>query len=201
MILPAPASLLCFSTAFKSFAKASAKSRTPSARSRSVTSSHGDTDLREPIHRVTGGVDVLGEARARPPVSAKRFEGRRRDRVDGIGPDQLFDVDDVAIGGFFTPVLAHSRRCVWAPRAASASQRRRGRAPGSAGRRAWRWRWPPCRSAHAGEPASRMRRCLQACRDQRIDGGVDPADEEAGHAGQRRVGSPPRATSFSSPAM
>ena len=55
----------------------------------------------EQVHRVMGGVDIFGEARARPPVIPKRFEGRRRKRVDGIGPDQLFDVDDVAIAGVF----------------------------------------------------------------------------------------------------
>ena len=43
---------------------------------------------------------------------------------------------------------------------------------------------------------------VDACEsvDQRIDGGVNPADEEAATLATR-VGSPPRATSLSSPAM
>ena len=55
----------------------------------------------ERLHRVAGGVDVFGEARARPPVIAKRFEGRGGNRVDGIGADQLFDVKNVAVGRVF----------------------------------------------------------------------------------------------------
>src|SRR3974390_1062553 len=36
---------------------------------------HADAGLREQVHRAGGGIDVLGEARARPPLGAKRGAG------------------------------------------------------------------------------------------------------------------------------
>ena len=88
-----------------------------------MTVSHGDPDFGERGHGISGRFQILDKACARSPVVAKRVEGRRRDRVDGIGPDQFLDVDDVAIVGVFVPVLAQSTRCVWAPWLASACQR------------------------------------------------------------------------------
>ena len=53
--LPAPASLVCFST-LSSFPKASEKSCTPSTSSLSVHFLHGDADFGERGHRVSGGL-------------------------------------------------------------------------------------------------------------------------------------------------
>ena len=145
---------------------------------------HGDPDFGERGHRVSGGLHILHEACARPPVVAKRVEGRRRDRVDGIGPDQLLDVDHVAVVG------------VLGPRAGPEQPLRLGALAGQ-GLPA-----PPAEELLvalvgelgvgnrdlAGQAAQhaclvRIRPRLQTRRDERIDRGINPADEKTGDAG------------------
>ena len=146
---------------------------------------HGDPDFGERGHRVSGGLHILHEACARLPVVAKRLEGRGRDRVDGIGPDQLLDVDHVAVVG------------VLGPRAGPEQPLRLGALAGQ-GLPA-----PPAEEllvALIGELGVGNRDLAESSRavglsrshsvpacsraaDERIDRSIDPADEKTGDAG------------------
>ena len=60
---------------------------------------HRDAGLVEVRMVFGGGIDVFGQAGAQLAVIAEGIEGGRRNRVDGVGADQLFDVEHVAIVG------------------------------------------------------------------------------------------------------
>ena len=145
---------------------------------------HGDPDLGERGHGVSGGLHIFHEACARPPVVAKRVEGRRRDRVDGIGPDQLLDVDDVAVVG-----VLGSRACPEQPlRLGALGGQGLPALPAEELLVALIGQLGVGNRDLADQAAQqaclvRVRRRLQPRRDERIDRGIDPADEETGDAG------------------
>ena len=138
-------------------------------------------------HRVAGTVEILREACARTAVIAEGRESRWRHRVDGVGPDQLLDVDYVAIAG-----VLRSRAGPQEPL----------RLRAALGQRA------PARSAEQlpipleGElrvrdgdrtaerlqqrPLPRLAGLRQPDVERGVDGGIDAADEEARHAGDAR---------------
>ena len=54
---------------------------------------HGNAGLLERRHGLGGRVDIFGQAGAQLAVIAESVEGGRRNGVDGVRADQLFDVD------------------------------------------------------------------------------------------------------------
>ena len=107
--------------------KASEKSLTPSTRSLSVTSFMEMPALPRLSIVLRCGVDIFGQAVAQFAVIAESVERRGRNGVHGVGTDQLFDVDDVAI-------LRDSSCWCW-PRAGAVFARLSRRAPSIASRR------------------------------------------------------------------
>ena len=65
-----------------------------------------DARRRERVERARRAVDVLVERVARPRRGPERLDGLARHRVDGVGADQLLDVEHVAVVG----VLGRRRR-------------------------------------------------------------------------------------------
>ena len=191
------------STAFRSLANGSTN----------FLSAVGEQLVGDLLERDAGLLEVVQGRPSRPSRSSSRLgRGRpwsrkasrvvRRNRVDGVGPDQLLDVEHVAVarvlGARAGPEHALRLRALRAPGPPSAARRR---SSCSAGRRASRWRWRPC-------PGGRSRRALSApvavfrrLREQGVDGGVDAAHEEAGHAGDLGHGRRPLAARASRPSM
>lgn len=134
---------------------------------------------------VAGAVEVLGEARARTPVIPGGGERGGRHGVDRVGPDQFLDVQHVTVAGTLRP------------RAGPREPLRLRAALGQG---------TPARTAEqlpvslVGELRVRNRnlaaerlkpplfprvgRLRQPHLERRVDRCVDPADEEAGHAGE-----------------
>ena len=143
---------------------------------------HRDAGAGEGLHRVGGGLDVLLEARTDPPMVTESIEGGGGDRVDRVASDQLLDVEDVAVArvlrararpeqplGLGSPAgEGLPARCLEDLPVALIDELRVG----------------------DGDPAEEplqqdaLRRGggLEAPRHDLVDRGVDPADEEAGHA-------------------
>ena len=149
-----------------------------------------------PVHTAwassTIGVDASGEV----AVVGKRLDGRVGQGVDGVGTDQLVDVQRVGVGRVLGRRAGPQRPLHSGtlggqrlpPMAAEGLLEHAGR-PACPGRRA-----PLPRSARASGRADRL--------ESMIDLGVDPADEEAGHAGDRRqIGARLRGEQLSSPSM
>lgn len=59
---------------------------------------HVDTNLSRGFHGVMGSREILGKALTQLSMIAEGVEGGRRNSVYRIRPDQLFDVQHVAIG-------------------------------------------------------------------------------------------------------
>ena len=154
---------------------------------------HGDARAAERRHRVERGVDVLLKAGARPAVIAKRVEGRRRYRVDGVRPDQFLDVEHIAIGG-----VLRARARPEQPLRLSALAGQGAPACAADDLQVPLVGQPGVGDGHlAGEAAKRgpllgSRLRLQPLRHERVHGGVDPADEEAGHTRHARQVAAPR---------
>ena len=124
-----------------------------------------------------GALDVLDEAFPQPAVVAERVHGGGRNGVDGVAPDQLFDIHHVAIGLVLHP-------------GAGPQQPLR--------QRAFLGKRLPARRAdqlqvglvsHLGVgdgdlAAQGLQLSLAAGVDLLVDYAVDAADEEAGDAGQ-----------------
>ena len=143
-----------------------------------------DAGLGQGTHRIEGAVEVLGEARSRAPVIPERCQGRGRDRVHRVRPDQLLDVDHVAIAG-----VLRSRT---GPQQALRLRAARGQG-------APPWAAEQLLITLEGEPGvgdghfapQRLEQPLlagvggvrQPGVDLGLDRRIDPADEEAGHAG------------------
>ncbi len=119
------ASRLRRSTAFRSLVKGSTNFLSPSASRSSVTLA-SETPAFSRSSRTSRGLgQVLLQAGARDAVVAERGEGLGGNRVHGLGPDQLLDVEHVAV--------AAGSWCRCWPRARAGSGRPSPRAPPSAG--------------------------------------------------------------------
>ncbi len=100
----------------------------------------------EVVEHLARAVDVLVEhVRTDLAVVEHRLDGLARHRVHGVGPDELLDVDHVAVLG----VLGRRRRPQaalrrWRPSRPARPTARPRRPPCRSRRRAWRWRWPAC---------------------------------------------------------
>ena len=96
LVTPAPADWHpCGHIALSNFSKASLKIFTPSSRSLSVAS-FIEMPTRSSVSIVSCAPSISSfEARPRFPVIAKSVESRRRDRIDGVGANQLFDIDHI----------------------------------------------------------------------------------------------------------
>ena len=126
---------------------------------------HRDAGAGEGLHRVGGGLDVLLEARTDPPMVTESIEGGGGDRVDRVGSDQLLDVEDVAVARVLRA-------------------RARPEQPLGLGSPAGELRVGDGDPAEEPLQQDALRRGggLEAPRHDLVDRGVDPADEEAGHA-------------------
>ncbi len=142
----------------RSLSAASANSLTPS-----LVQFVGDLFIEMPTlarvgHGLARGLDIFRQAVARLAVIAEGFERRRRHGIDGVGPDQLLDVEHVAIGRILWcwcwPTARAASARPWPPASSSAGRRT---CACSADRRVCRWRWRPCRAGPAAAP-SRPRR-------------------------------------------
>ena len=81
-----------------------------------------DSGLLHLRHHLLGCADVFFEALPHLPVIAEGIQRCRRDRVDGIGRDQLFDIEYVAVARVLGPG-ARPAAAARAPLACSFSQR------------------------------------------------------------------------------
>ena len=143
----------------------------------------GDSGHVDPIRRELGedasrSIDVFLQGQIHSAVVAKRLERRDRHRVDRRRADELLDVQRVAVARVL-------RRCA---RPQASLHGRAGVAQGiPAGTRVQLAEYLVCELGVRDRRLAQETANLAVCRlhlllQQRVDFGVDPADEETGHA-------------------
>ena len=170
-----------------------ANEATPSSSSTRPTSRHVDADRRERGHDAGGLVDALVDRAGDATVVLERLDRALGHGVDGVGPDEVVDVERVGVVGVLRRRRRPQRPLHPAPRGRRA---RCQRSPEKRSRNSW---YASLAWATAALPrsasASRRADGVEAA----IDLGVDPADEERRHAvhrapGRRRRPRGPRGT-------
>jgi hypothetical protein len=86
---------------------------------------HGDAGFGKRGHRVARGIDIFHEARAWAAVIAKRIHRGRGHRVDRVVPNQVFDIEHVAIARVLRPGAGPQQSLRLRPFALSACHRNR----------------------------------------------------------------------------
>ena len=147
------------STASRSFVNGSTNFLRPSSSSSSVT---WRSEMPAALERGQGAVapaDVFLQARPEPAVVPEGREGLGGHGVDGLGADQLLDVEHVAVArGSWCRCWPTARAASGRPWPAGPPSGRRRRSSCSSGRRAWRWRPRPCPAGPGSAPCRRERR-------------------------------------------